>query len=106
MATRRRTRCEPTAEEVEKAKDEGKTIDIVINTPISDFTPPETTGVTVSYKLLRSTDGGVKWTVAAENLEKPEFPAYTKDDVLISEGDTFWKFQAVFTSQANEGTEN
>ena len=76
----------------------GKHEFIAIKTPIAEFTPPADTGVTVSYRLKKSADGGKNWEVYGGSLDKPEFQIDPDPDKL-TEPNTLWKFEAVFKTK-------
>lgn len=71
---------------------------ITVKTPISAFNPPADSGITVTYRLLRTTtpEDAASWEAFGEPLDTPAFPV----DLSTQTGDTFWKIEAVFTGEA------
>ena len=69
---------------------------VVVKTPITAFNPPQNTGVTVTYNLLRKRPGETKFSVFQEGLLKPEVDVNT---IELDVGDTLWKFEAVFSAE-------
>ena len=69
---------------------------VVVKTPITEFNPPQNTGVTVTYNLLRKRPGETKFSVFQEGLLKPEVDVNT---IELDVGDTLWKFEAVFSAE-------
>ena len=71
---------------------------ITVKTPIEAFNPPTDSGITVKYRLLRTTtpDGATSWQAFGELKDTPSFPV----NIAGQEGDTFWKIEVVFQGEA------
>ena len=71
---------------------------ITVKTPISAFNVPADSGITVTYRLYRTTtpEDAASWEVFGDPLPTPAFPV----DLSTQTGDTFWKIEAVFTGDA------
>lgn len=67
---------------------------ITVKTPIAAFNPPTDSGITVKYRLLRTTtpDDATSWQAVGELTDTPSFPV----NIAGQEDDTFWKIEVVF----------
>ena len=68
---------------------------ITLKTPIAAFNAPAGSGLTVTYSLMKSTDGGATWSEVATGLSTP---AVSLPVTEIGTGDSLWKFKAVFVA--------
>ncbi len=68
---------------------------IVLSTPIAAFNAPAGSGLTVTYTLMKSTDGGATWSKVATGLSTPTVSLPVTE---IGTGDSLWKFKAVFVA--------
>ena len=77
---------------------------VVVKTPVASFNPPAAdTGVTVKYALYWRAAGSDTWTQYGDFMDAPTFGVDIVTD--ITDAETYWKIEAVFTASSVTTTE-